>query len=108
MTKKSDERLVEYYETQLGYARNRIARDNYDKARPSVNNPTPGWHKRQYVWRHNSLIGHVVMMRQQLNAMVDAPSTSQETKHYAKSILGLIPKLQNSLSVRIDPKEGEN
>jgi hypothetical protein len=60
------------------------------------------WDKRQRVWRHNSFLGHVVMMRQHLNTIIEADSTSQETKHFARTILGMVPKLQNSLSVRID------
>lgn len=105
MTESSDKRLLEYYERQIGYVKNRMAK-GYKKTPPAdVDQKT--WLKRQRVWRHNSFIGHVVMMRTQLNAIIAADSTSTETKHFAKSLLGLLPKLQNSLSVRIDREEKE-
>lgn len=59
--------------------------------------------KRRHVWRHNSYLGHVIMMRANLNQMIASPSTSTETKQLARSMLGLLPKLQNSLQFRIDP-----
>jgi hypothetical protein len=58
--------------------------------------------KRNRIWRHNSFIGHSVMMRQHLNTMISADSTTDETKHIARSILGLVNQLQNSLATRKD------
>lgn len=61
--------------------------------------------KRAYIWRHNSYLGWVVQMRQHLNSLVESPSTTEASKHYANSMLGLVPKLQNSLSRRVDQKD---
>lgn len=52
--------------------------------------------------KHNFFIGDTINMRNRLNEMLDAPTTTEETKHYARSILGLVTQLQNSLTVRKD------
>lgn len=62
--------------------------------------PSPAFTRRQLIWRHNSFIGHAVMMRAQLNNMLTAETTTDQTKHLARTILGLIPQLQNSLTER--------
>ena len=59
--------------------------------------------KRQRVWRHNSFISHSVMMRAQLNSILAADSTTAHTKQLARTILGLVGSLQNSLQERVDP-----
>ena len=64
----------------------------------------PAQRRRNRVWRHNSFIGHAVLMRANLNAIISADSTTEHTKHLARTILGLIPALQNSLTERVDPK----
>jgi hypothetical protein len=63
---------------------------------------SPAWHRRQRIWRHNSFIGHSVMMRQLLSNMIDAETTTAHTKHLARSMLGLVTSLQNSLQERVD------
>jgi hypothetical protein len=63
------------------------------------------WTQRRRVQKHNAHIGRAVRMREYLNEMVASPSTTPETKQIARTILGVIPKLQNSLTTRVDPKE---
>lgn len=63
---------------------------------------SPGWIKRQRVWRHNSFVGHTFMMRQQLQSIIDSDSTTAHTKQLARSMLGLVTSLQNSLQERVD------
>lgn len=72
---------------------------------PRKNKPVYTHERKLYIWRHNAFIGQVLMMRANLNSIIASPSTTTETKHYASSILGLIPKLQNSLVARVDPEE---
>ena len=64
---------------------------------------SPAWHRRQRIWRHNAMVGHTFMIRAQLNNMISAETTTEETKHYARTILGLVTHLQNSLTVLKDP-----
>lgn len=65
--------------------------------------PIAGRERRQRVWRHNSFIGHSVMMRQLLRGILEADSTTDHTKQLARSMLGLVTSLQNSLQERVDP-----
>ena len=58
--------------------------------------------RRQRIWRHNSAIGMSIHIRGQLNFILALDSTTDETKHIASSILGLVTKLQNSLQNRKD------
>lgn len=71
-------------------------------AKKAIWDKGPGWIKRQRVWRHNSFVGHTFMMRQQLRSIIDAESTTAHTKQLARSMLGLVTSLQNSLQERID------
>jgi hypothetical protein len=96
------EGMIAYYKRQIQYHETKLAKG---EALKRSYEESPGWYKRQHVWRHNAMIGHTVMMRVHLTSMIDSPSTTSETKHVARSILGLIPKLQNSLAARIDPQE---
>lgn len=64
--------------------------------------PDKGLPKRKWVWRHNSFVGHSVMMRQQLRSIIEAESTTAHTKQLARTMLGLVTSLQNSLQERID------
>lgn len=103
MTRKTDERLKDYYSRQLGYVNKRLEADRYgEKARTSKANDPEAFARRQRVWRHNSFIGHTCMMRQQLNAILAADSTTERTKQIARSMLGVVSSLQNSLQERKD------
>lgn len=64
---------------------------------------TAGWDKRQRVHRHNGFSGSARMMEVQLWAIIEANSTSRETKTIANNILKLIPELKLALKTRIDP-----
>ena len=93
---KEKARIRDYYQRQL----NLIDSGAYWKE-PTVKQRQAS-DKRNRVWRHNSFLGHSVMMRQHLNTIISADSTTDETKHIASSILGLVTKLQNSLQNRKD------
>jgi hypothetical protein len=90
------QRMLEYYEAEAAKMRRLIAK-NKDFPKPAVDSD-----KKRRIWRHNSFLGHAVMMRQQLNAILAADSTTPETKQIARSMLGLVSKLQNSLATRKD------
>lgn len=98
MTEAMKEKMREYYQRQLRYL---------DSPKSTVNTGVSekqqlSFTARQRVWRHNSFIGHSVMMRGQLNAMLASDTVTSETRQYARTILGLLPKLQNSLTSRVD------
>lgn len=104
MTKKLDERLAESLERQLARVKKRLADDKYgSKAAADKLRHPEDFMRRQYIWKHNSYLGHVTMMRANLNAMVLSASTTERTKHLARTMLGNIDALQNSLQERVGP-----
>lgn len=58
--------------------------------------------KTRAIWQHNSYFGHVAMMKQQLNTIMSAPTTSRETKAIAATMREQAETLKLSLHKRID------
>lgn len=65
--------------------------------------PSPGWHHRQRVWRHNSFKGFAAMTSQNMQAIIDSDTTYAEAKALARQIQSLAGQLYVALSVRKDP-----
>lgn len=101
MTKSSDERLAAYYRKQLGYVENRLKADNYNKAKKEKWQDK-NWLFHQRVWRHNGFLGWVVLMSKNLRQIIEAETTSVETKLLADRINNLLQELRQSLKTRID------
>lgn len=53
------------------------------------------------IWRHNSFHGHVVMMIANCNSILDAKTTTQESKRLAQQIQILAAELKISLKERV-------
>jgi hypothetical protein len=64
-------------------------------------------YRRGYIWRHNSYLGHVTMMRIQALAIYDSPSATPEAQQLALEIVTLTRHLQAALRTRIGPETPE-
>jgi hypothetical protein len=91
----SHDKMIEYYERQIGYLKKRKARKKPVMAEDNG--------KRRHIWRHNSFKGHCAMMEKQLEAIVSAPSTTEITQYLADVIKGYVTLLRKELDERIDP-----
>lgn len=99
MTLKSDQRLLEYYERQLGYVRNRIAAAEAGKPTRAV--PAASVReKRMRVWRHNSFFGFCAMAQQNMRTIQASETATETSKEMAEQILGLLGQLHTSLKNR--------
>lgn len=57
---------------------------------------------RQKIWRHNSFLGHARMMEMNLRNIIDADTTTDQTKFTARKILADVEHLKLSLKTRRD------
>ena len=58
--------------------------------------------KRCIIWKHNSFFGHVAMMKQQTNTIMNSPTVSAKVQLLAYKINGLVKELGLELKNRID------
>lgn len=68
-----------------------------------MTSPSPGWHRKQRVWRHNSYMGHATLTSKNMQAIIDSDTTTLEAKALARQIQSLAGQLYVALSVRKDP-----
>lgn len=59
---------------------------------------------RNLIWKHNSYLGHCMMMKKQLFSIIEAETTTEETKRKAEVILPYIGELEALLKTRKDQK----
>ena len=60
--------------------------------------------RREYVWRHNSFLGHAKMMGKNCRVIATSPSTTPEAKGLAHQIEALAQQLSRALAHRVDPE----
>lgn len=58
------------------------------------------WFQRMERWRHNSFLGSARMMQMQSLAIINADTTTDETRQIAQQINTLSAKLYDTLKVR--------
>lgn len=63
---------------------------------------SPAWSKRQRVHTHNGFKGHARMMMMQAKQIMDADSSTEETKSIARTIYNCAFALSESLQERVD------
>ena len=56
---------------------------------------------RNEVWKHNSFYGHTAMMKMNCNSIIEAKTTTEESKQLAQQIHILATKLGISLKERV-------
>lgn len=55
---------------------------------------------RKRVWRHNSYFGHCAMMKKQLENIIHAETTTDESRHAAAAMLDAVRYLTATLKIR--------
>ncbi len=59
--------------------------------------------RRMYVYGHNSLLGAAALARQNMQRVLDSPSTTEGAKYLARRIKADCTALGEALKTRIDP-----
>lgn len=68
-----------------------------------MKSPSPGWHQRQRVHRHNSYKGFAALTSANMQSIIDSDTTYAEAKALARQIQSLASQLSVALSARKDP-----
>ena len=62
----------------------------------------PANDKRNLIWKHTGFFGHARMMQKQLQGIVEAETTTDQTKRFAEEMLWTLVYLKLSLETRKD------
>lgn len=68
-----------------------------------MTSPSPGWHRKQRVWRHNSYMGHATMMLAHTHSIIESDTATADAKNIALQIRALAYQLREALRTRKDP-----